>query len=222
MWGRQSYWKGKACILMVIVIIVSIVVVEKQLHPIINIMARQKAHATVVRIVQQSVKEQMAKENIRDFMIIEKDDEGKITYMAPDTVKINQLSSQILLTIEESLSNMERQNIKIPLGAATGSKLFSSVGPSVSMDIIPVGVVEGEVSNSFTEAGINQTKHTVDMDISVAVNVAVPLDQFEMEVDVSLPICESIIVGPIPNTYMNIEGSGLLSAAFNHKNAVTE
>ena len=116
----------------------------------------------------------------------------------------------------------ELENIKIPIGAVIGSKLFATVGPSVSMDIIPIGVVEGDISNVFTEAGINQTKHTITMDISATVGVAVPLEEFEMEVNVSLPICESIIVGPTPSTYMNIDGSGLLSSALDTTNNNTK
>ena len=219
MWGNRRKYKIRIMTIFLILLFVLLLITERRLDPIIDVLARQEAHAKVERVVQEAIRDQMAQENVRDLTILEKDDSGQITYLMTDTMKLNGLSARIVLAIENAMDSMEKETIHVPLGVISGSKLFAAYGPAIPIHIIPVGTVEGQVTNSFTEAGINQTKHSMGMEISVAFQVAVPLDRFEMKVALSVPISESIIVGPIPDTYMNIGGSSLLSSILNQKSS---
>ena len=57
-------------------------------------------------------------------MSIEKDSEGNITLLRADTVKLNYLSSRLILAANDEIAELENMGIEVPLGYMT--KLSSS------------------------------------------------------------------------------------------------
>ena len=92
----------------------------------------------------------------------------------------------------------------IPLGAALGVSLFSGAGPLINVSVVPVGSVTTAFATSFESAGINQTRHEISLQASVLMRIIVPTGADSVTVDTLVPIAESIIVGQVPSTYVNV------------------
>ena len=56
----------------------------------------------------------------------------------------------------------------------------------------------------FEDAGINQTRHRIYLEVNTKVKVVIPLTTDTKEVKAEIPICETVIIGDVPNSYINI------------------
>ena len=110
---------------------------EKQFAPVILSMAKQQAQSYAVRNLQGAAQAQIATNeesfNYQSLMHIEKDSDGRIILMTPDTMRINMLVSAIVLDAEQSFHEIAEDEISVPLGLGEDTPLPVSaqlVGPA--------------------------------------------------------------------------------------------
>ena len=60
-----------------------------------------------------------------------------------------------------------------------------------------------KVHHSFEEAGINQTIHTVNLCVDVEIEILLPFAYSRIMVESDMPIAQTLIVGTVPNAYLN-------------------
>ncbi len=216
--GRRGGFRKPSWPLVLAVLVCFIagcVFLDGALRPIVQKVAAQRVHLAVVRLINEAVYDQLGNGVAYQQLInVSTDENGRVTLMQPDTVKITRLVTSIARDLEEKLSNLSRSDIEVPLGLLTGHLLLADKGPNLVVALLPIGSVSTEIRDEFTAAGINQTKHTVMLDIEVEVGILLPFQTTFTKITDTLPLVESVIVGPIPETYMNfggISGTGGLS-----------
>ena len=91
------------------------------------------------------------------------------------------------------------------MGSITNSKLLSGRGPDIKVRIIPVGSVSTDFSDEFIQAGINQTRHKIYLELKTQVRIIVPLGSDIINVSTRVPITDTIIVGDVPDSYVNVD-----------------
>lgn len=206
--GRRLH-KWRLYIIGLLVVTVALfVAVDGALRPILSQVAAQQIHMAVVRLINEAVYDQLGNGVAYQQLInVSTDDNGRVTLMQPDTVKITRLVTSIARDLEEKLGNMTRSDIDIPVGMLTGNVLLADKGPNLTLALLPLGSVYASIHDEFSEAGINQTKHSIMLDITVDMGIILPFQATFTEVIDSLPIVESVIVGPIPETYLSFDKS---------------
>ena len=95
--------------------------------------------------------------------------------------------------------------VEIPIGNLTGVSLLMGRGPKVPVQIIVLTPSKVEFSNSIITAGINQTKHQVNLEVIVDIDVLIPWDTASTQVKTEVLIADTVIVGKVPDTYMNVQ-----------------
>jgi len=178
------------------------VFLEINLRPTIIKVAEAKTQLVATRIINESVYRNISDVNYQDIIDIHKDNDNRIVLMMPDTVKINKLAANTALDIEKEFDELKTQGFSVPLGLITGSALFSNTGPPINIGIIPAGIINVDINDEFVEAGINQTKHRIYLNVKTQLQIVVPLMASIIDVSVQVPVTESIIVGPVPEWYM--------------------
>jgi sporulation protein YunB len=68
----------------------------------------------------------------------------------------------------------------------------------------PMGRVNTEVFDSFEDAGINQTRHKIYLQVITEVQVIVPLITDSIEVITVMPLADTIYIGEVPDTLINL------------------
>lgn len=137
-----------------------------------------------------------------DLITVKTDLNGKISMLQANTVKINNVSMMIERITLSHLLDSSRNPILIPIGAFTGISIFSGMGPDVEVDIYPYGEVVCRFLSQFISAGINQTQHKIYVEIKANVNVVLPFKTLTIPMENEVLICESVIIGEIPETYL--------------------
>lgn len=138
-----------------------------------------------------------------DLINVEKNSNGDITLIYTNTNLVNELSLRLSDEILNKLENELLKGVKIPLFAFTGIKILSGYGSEVNFKSFIVSNVKCNLREKFTSSGINQTIHTLYLDIECEFALEIPLNHTkEFNVN-SIMLTEGIIIGKIPNVYLN-------------------
>jgi sporulation protein YunB len=188
---------------------------EKNLKPTIKAVAESKANLIATEAINKTIYEDILKNiEYQDLVEIHKDTENKITLIQANSIQMSRLISETNLKIKDALNSLNGEVFEIPLGQALGSYLFAAYGPAIKVKILPIGEIAVKLQQDFHEAGINQTRHILYLDIYVSVKVVVPMATEKITVATKTPIAETIIVGSVPNTVVEIEGiDGILNGS---------
>ena len=109
-----------------------------------------------------------------DLITIERDDVGNVTSITTDSLKINKIARDTAYLSQENLTKMSAEGIMVPIGALTGVEALAGFGKKINIKIIPISNVECRFVSKFTEAGINQTKHSLYLEIVSDISIIMP------------------------------------------------
>ena len=138
------------------------------------------------------------------FVTFSKNDRGEVTAISSNMARINALSAQILDRVVGSTDN-RTLTVEIPLGNLTGVSLLMGRGPSVPVQIITLTSSRVEFNNSIVTAGINQTKHQINLEVKVDIDILIPWATESAQVVTEVLIADTIVVGQVPETYFNLQ-----------------
>ena len=192
-------------LLIISIFIGSFIYIDNSLTPTIKVLAETKAEELANRSINKAVAEIIKDEvNYSDLMNTKVDNEGKITMIESNTVMMNKIASDVALKIQEELKQVKTTSSYIPIGTALGSPILAKYGPQLKVSIEPIGTVYVNFKTDFEDAGINQTRHRIYLEVATKVKVVIPLTTDTKEVKAEIPICETVIVGDVPNSYINV------------------
>jgi len=138
------------------------------------------------------------------FVSFEKTDSGDVSAISSNMARVNALSAQILSRVVGATEN-RTITVEIPVGNLTGVSLLMGRGPSVPVQIIMLTSSRVEFNNSIVTAGINQTKHQINLEVMVDIDILVPWGTESAQVITEVLIADTIIVGHVPETYLNVQ-----------------
>ncbi len=180
--------------------------VEHQFTPNIIAIAETKARIIATKAINQAVKDKVAKNvQYKDLVSIHKDTSGQVTLIQINTVEINRLESETALEVIKVLREVTMDGITIPIGSATRSKILSNYGPVIRVSLLPAGTADVNTVEAFEEAGINQTRHRVVLEIIANIQVIQPLLSSNITVKTHVPIVETIIIGNVPQAILDFK-----------------
>lgn len=138
------------------------------------------------------------------FVTFQKSDNGEITAVSCNMAHINAFTSRLL---DKILGVGEDGSITvgIPIGNLTGATLLMGRGPKFPVKIMLLSSSGTEFSNSVVTAGINQTKHQINLTVSVDLDLMLPWGTKHDKVKTEVLIADTVIVGKVPDTYLNMQ-----------------
>ena len=137
-----------------------------------------------------------------DLVTVTRDKEGEIVAVAANPLKINKIARDTASISQSNLKNLSLNGIPIPLGALTGIEAFAGLGPSIHFRIIPVSSVSCDYSSTFDSVGINQTKHSIYLNVIADISIVMPSRTENFAVTTEILIGESVLVGRVPDAYL--------------------
>lgn len=175
-------------------------------NPVIIATSTAKVRSLSQRAVENVVWQVLSDSAIYDTLInITRDENGKILAVSSNSAIVNMLALELAEKAQDSLSQMGASGVDIPIGSFSGMPIFTGRGPIINIKMLPIGTIYCKFFSSFTAAGINQTNHRVYLRVLTSVSVILPMANQTIDTETQLMISESIIVGEIPDTYLNSE-----------------
>lgn len=213
--GRGFPWK-KTVIGAVFIMIGGIVLfagIKGQIGPNIDAVSRLRAEGMVARIVNETIKEELTEsEYDENLFLIEKDRDGNIKLVQANTALVNSLVSGFASSLQLKYDEMEPKNVKVSFGTIIGSKLLSQAKIYLNVRVQPLSVSQWDFVTEFEDKGINQTKYKIYIIIESNVRVLQPFSVSNLKVKNKILISEAVIVGDVPESYVNVPKEDILDA----------
>lgn len=179
---------------------------NRAITPAISNVADGEIKRRTVDILNKTIlKEYSDKFNYDEVIKVDKDSEGNIIMLRADTLKMNQIACEVAIRAQEELKESGSINIKIPVGYIFRNNIISNMGPKVTVKAQPMGSIDTEYSSKFQSEGVNQTKHSIYINVKTNVRVIFPMSVSKLEVKTQVPLAETIIVGKVPNTALQFD-----------------
>ncbi len=177
------------------------------IKPIIESYAINQAKNRVTKIVNESVLEEIKENAVSygDLVDIAYSDTGLVTSVKTKIPELNTLRSSITSRIIDHLVEFREQTVRLPLGTVLGGPIFSGKGPYINIKLLPSNFIETRIENDFSAAGINQTKHRINLIISMTITTVMPGHRFSSKVDTNVVLSETVIVGAVPDAFTEVK-----------------
>ncbi|MCK8825082.1 sporulation protein YunB [Fuchsiella alkaliacetigena] len=207
-----SFKKVIIVALLVIILLtwLTVFLIETKLRPALREISKVKVNNLASMRINQAVHTVSAEFDYNELITIETDEHGNVTYIQPDVNRINDVSSTVTLEIQNYLRKMRHQPVALPVAQIFGIEVLARHSPELVAELIPYASVDTKIIDYFQSAGINQTRHRVDLDVTTRVRVIIPFLSDDIQVHTTVPLTEAVIVGEVPEVYVGLE-EGVLS-----------
>lgn len=145
------------------------------------------------------------KDSVRysDLVTVDKNNSGDIVLISTNSYKVNTINREVATKTKDLLRKKLADGIPIPILVFTGIEIISGYGSVMQMKTVAVANVICKFSSAFKSVGINQTLHSIYIDVESSVNIEVPFSSTETSCTTSVLISETVLVGKIPDVYLD-------------------
>ena len=162
----------------------------------INSLTEQALNLAVSNVINTTV-------NYDSIMSISYNNSGEITYISANQYIINTISREIIKDANERIKSLDEEYMNIPIGTLSGIAIFNGRGRLVRLSASPVAIIGSSFDSNFISVGINNTLHKIYLSITARVDMNLPIKRQTINVKQQILLCESVIVGKVPNVYFN-------------------
>lgn len=173
---------------------------------------RELAQAQVINatsdLINDAIDRQIEAGDIQYDRIVyfEKDLDGGITALKTNMSEVNRLKTNTLNIINDEILALDQSDIGVPIGSIFLPEFFSGRGMTIPVQIIAIRNSDGYFESHFTQAGINQTLHRLNMCVLVDVSILVLGRSASFTVSSEVVVAETVIIGDVPDTFLQTGG----------------
>lgn len=199
----------KLLMIFLLIIIIFLYIFHARFKPAIRVYAEHQAQNQVHQIINSQIEKALSSGGIsyQSFVNLEKDSDGRICAISTNMSAMNTFKARVTDAILKENADMPPFKLKIPAGVLLGNEYFAGHGPNIPVKILPFSSIKTSYSNSFTSAGINQTRHQIMLNFSASVNMLFPGFNENMEVRAEVCVAETVIVGTTPQFFAGMQNS---------------
>lgn len=207
----MRWWLRRVMKISLVVLLIAgviLLMLRKKYDAVIVELTRTQVTNSTSDLINDAIAEQIAGGKIQYDRIVyfEKDLSGKITALKTNIGEVNKLKTDTLNIINDEILSTDHSQMGIPLGSLLLPELFSGKGPEIPVKILSIRNSDATFESSFSHAGINQTLHQIRMCVLVDVAVLVLGQTVSFTVASEVVIAETIIVGAVPDTFLQTGG----------------
>lgn len=204
-WNRRSRKRLLALTLLGLAV-AFLLFMRLSVAPLVQELAKARVANKASSIINDAVEAQLRNDNI-DYdaiVFLEKDRNGAITALKTNINEINRLKTEILSVIDTMLLDLDVNDVGLPLGSLILPEFFSGTGPVLPVKVMSISTSDADFYNEFTEAGINQTSHRIDMEVRITMTILTPVGTESVTATSTVVVAETVIVGTVPGSYVDV------------------
>ncbi len=203
---RRRFYRNRGTVIfkavcVLILLFISILLLDAKLRPAIYDLAALEAYALSSKTVNSAV-EKILSENAPSYselVNINYSSSNNISGITTDIVKMNLFKSQVTKAIDDAFNEKNSTEVTVSLGSASGIVLFSGMGPYIDVDVGFASSTQSDFENVFSAAGINQTQHSVMLNVETTVMLNMAGKRTSKTVETSFCVAQTVIVGSVPS-----------------------
>ena len=189
-----------------LVMIAGILLVQLRLSPYIRELARNQAVNAASDAITQAMSELLRSGDV-DFsgvIRLEKDVRGNITALRTDMTQVERMKVEVLGLLDGLVAQINTQELGIQLGNVLLPDLLAGMGPVLPVRAVSLTMPNADFFSSFEAAGINQTLQTLWVKFTISLTILTTVGYESVDVDSDVMVAQTVIVGVVPDTYVNL------------------
>lgn len=207
-WKVHSYNSHPLVWTLVVALLISsgfISFLELRLRPVAAQLAVRQVHNLVTAQLDQAL--YGIPVDYAKLVHLQQDDSGTVLAITSDPGQVNLLRAKVSEAALQAIAQVDVHTMGIPLGSLFELDLLWALGPTIRVHSLTAGTVKTQVRSEFLSAGINQTLHRILVDVTVPLTVILPGGQENTQVNTTVCLAETVVVGRVPDTYLNWSGN---------------
>lgn len=132
------------------------------------------------------------------------DTSGRITALSVNVDQISQITTEIL-DVTMKTDDGAPIEMDIPLETLLGINLIPKLEMPLPVRVLMLTTPQVDYHNELVSAAINQSKYQLYLHVNVEIDVLIPWDKTTVEVETDVLLAETVIVGDVPGTYIEVE-----------------
>ncbi len=202
---RQGYSRRLKICLCFVCAVYLFCYVQKKTLPMFYDMAENKIRDLGTEMTEHSIMENALIGVVDYDMLITGriGEDGQTKSLTANGSMLNQIRTSLIESILKKMDLLRESYVKIPVGSFSGSPFFAGMGPDIPVRIVPYGSVDINFQSLFTSAGVNQTKHEINMVVLVNMNVFFPGKTLDVNLEVPVLLAQTIIAGEVPKAFLD-------------------
>ena len=184
------------CVLVWYYMLILVPIIKTYCSAKINSITEQALNVAVSNVINATM-------DYNNIMNISYNSQGDISHITANQHTINTIAREIIKDANERIKMINDDYFNIPLGTLTGFALFSGRGPNIKLSASPVAIIGSSFDSNFISVGINNTLHKIYLKVSARVEMNLPIKKQQLNIEQQVLLCESVIVGKVPNVYFN-------------------
>lgn len=179
------------------------------INPIVKEATWASIYSLSTSAVSDAVYDVIAEENLQyeDLVEISYDNNNEISLISIDTVLVNNLARRFYQVAQVYLDRMGDNGLDIAIGTFTGLPFLVGVGPTINIKLVQIGAMTSCFKSKFTSAGINQTNHSLYIELHASVSLVLPTYSSTVDSVTEFLVTESVIVGDVPEVYLGSDNT---------------
>ncbi len=181
-------------------VLTGVLLTDAKLRPAIYELAALEAKSVASRIIHNAVEKVLSESGVAysDIVSISRAENGSITGITTDIVKLNLFKSKVTKAVDDEFKERGSATVSVALGSATGITFLSGCRPYVDVKIGMSSSTQSDFENVFESAGINQTQHSVMLNLETQVILTMSGRRVTSKVATSFCVAQTVIVGSVP------------------------
>lgn len=134
--------------------------------------------------------------------------EGKVISVKTDTAKLTKVKTEFMKEFSSLIKEYgEIIRVSVPIGTLIGNEYTIGRGPKISFNLQFTWTVNSEFNSVFYEAGVNNTLHSIELNVKNYIYIIIPWGHSSKTVSTKYIVAETVIVGEVPEAFTNINGA---------------
>lgn len=185
----------------ILALLIGILLTDAKIRPAVYELAALEAHSVAAKAVHTAVEKVLSDSGVAysDIVSISRNENGSITGITTDIVKLNLFKSKVTNAVDSTFAEKGSASVSVALGSATDITFLSGCGPYVDVKIGMSSSTQSDFENVFESAGINQTQHSVMLNLETQVILTMSGRRVTSKVETSFCVAQTVIVGSVPD-----------------------
>ncbi len=194
----------KIFLVIVLLILACIFFTTSYFDESIMIYAKKTASVKTSREIEALIRKTLIDDLDKDVISYEKDSDGRIISMSLDASLANNIMATTLEHLDEVMTNIDDDDLYVPIGYCFSDSIFFSYGPKVKLKLKPIGSYKVNILSNVSNVGINNSLVEIILEIKTEYQIMIPLRRENYEIITNIPLSTLIVQGEVPGLYYKV------------------
>ena len=168
------------------------------------------ATGKMTELMDKAMDNVLSKSNLNPTTVdtVRYDENGQVLSVETNTTELTKIKTAFMSELEKLLKQQgDVFKVSIPIGTLIGHEYTLGRGPRITFDLQYSYTVNTELSSTFYEAGINNTLHSIELNVTNQIYIIIPWGHSSAKVSTKYIVAETVIVGKVPDAYTGVYGA---------------